>query len=58
MPPQLSIGNASCPVLLATVTEGSLRIIWLLNCSVLEGVQPLLGNELAVSNTLPWYQQS
>lgn len=58
MPPRLSIGSASCPVLLATGTEGSLGIIWLLICSVLEGVQPLLGNELAVSNTLPWYQQS
>lgn len=49
MPPWLSIGSASCPALLATGTEGSLRIIWLLTCSVLEGIQPLLGNELAVS---------
>lgn len=49
MPPWLSIGSASCPGLLATVTEGSLRMIWLLSCSMLEGVQPLLGNELAVA---------
>lgn len=44
MPPWLSIGSASCPALLATGTEESLRIIWLLNCSVFEGVQPHLGN--------------